>query len=77
MRLWIPLILPLALAACAVSQQNSSYERAQRSGDFSFTGVAPSAPAENDENACPDVAFPGSASLDSQRDGAMTFFCEH
>jgi hypothetical protein len=72
MRLWIPWILLLALAACAGSQQGSSYERA-----LSFTGVAPSAPVENDENACPDAAFPGGASLDSSRDGAMTFFCEH
>jgi hypothetical protein len=71
MRLWIALFSLLALAACANSQSRSG------SGDFSFTGVTPSAHAESDESACPDAAFPGGASLDSERDGALTFFCEH
>ena len=68
MRLWIALSFLLALAACAGSPPRSG---------LSFTGVTPSAPAESDESACPDAAFPGGASLDNERDGAMTFFCEH
>ena len=71
MRLWIALLSLLALAACADSASRPG------SGDFSFTGVTPRAPAERDESACPDAAFPGGGSLDNERDGAMTFFCEH
>ena len=77
MRLWIALFSLLALAACAGSPPRSGLDGVPSSGDFSFTGVTPSAPAGSDESACPDAAFPGGGSLDSERDGAMTFFCEH
>ena len=68
MRLWIAFLSLLALAACA---------DASGSRDFSFTGVAPSPAAGNDESTCPEAAFPGGASLDGQHDSGMTFFCEH
>ena len=72
MRLWIALFSLLVVAACADSPSRSA-----RDGDFSFTGATPRAPAESAESACPDAAFPGSAALANERDGAMTFFCEH
>jgi hypothetical protein len=77
MRLWIVLFSLLVLAACASAQSRSDFAGTPGSGDFSFTGVTPTAPAESEKNACPDAAFPGGASLDSERDGALTFFCEH
>lgn len=65
----------LALAACA--QQDYERQEAIPKGAFPFTDAGPRA-TDNDHGSCPEAAFPGSAPLESsQRDGAMTFFCEH
>jgi len=64
-----------ALAACA--QQDHERQQAVPNGAFPFSGASPSA-TDNDDGPCPEAAFPGGAPLESgQRDGAMTFFCEH
>jgi hypothetical protein len=68
MRLLIAFAL-LALAACSTAPP------ADR--DISFTGVDLNAPPANDSGPCPEAAFPGGSSLDSQGHDAGTFFCEH
>ena len=60
----------LALAACSSSPRGADR-------DLSFTGVDLNAPAANDSGPCPEAAFPGGSSLDSQGRDAGTFFCDH
>jgi len=63
----------LALAACSSAPQGSD-----RDGrGFSFTGGDLNASPGNDNGPCPEAAFPGGAPLDSRRNDAVTFFCEH
>jgi len=69
MRVLIALAL-LALAACSSAGQGSDR-------GVSFTGADLNASPANGSGPCPEAAFPGGALLDSQRNDAGTFFCEH
>ena len=67
-----------ALAACAPQYDERQEAVPGSAFRFTFTGVVPGAIDTDDDRSCPEAAFPGGASLeDNQRDGAMTFFCEH
>ena len=67
----VPIVFALlALAACS-----SAPTGADR--DISFTGADLNAPPANNSGPCPEAAFPGGSSLDSQGHDAGTFFCDH
>jgi hypothetical protein len=63
----------LALAACSSAPQGS--DRDDRG--FSFTGADLNASPTTENGPCPEAAFPGGSSLDSQGHDAGTFVCEH
>ena len=77
MRLWIVLFSLLALGACANGQSRSDFADTPGAATSPSPARPRPRPPRATKNACPDAAFPGGASLDSERDGALTFFCEH
>src|SRR5262249_10916454 len=70
-----PMRVPIAFALLALAACSSAPPRAD--SDLSFTGADLNAPVAGDSSPCPEAAFPGGSSLDSQGHDAGTFFCEH